>query len=49
MRGLLVSATTPTVQLGSAGLQWRDDFFVVDKWNATRNLTLNIGLRYEFQ
>ena len=47
MRGLLVSATTPTVQLGSAGLQWRDDFFVVDKWNATRNLTLNIGLRYE--
>jgi Carboxypeptidase regulatory-like domain/TonB-dependent Receptor Plug Domain len=47
MRGLLVSDTTPTVQLGSAGLQWRDDFFVVDKWNATRNLTLNIGLRYE--
>jgi hypothetical protein len=47
MRGLLVSDTTPTVQLGSAGLQWRDDFFVLDKWNATRNLSLNIGLRYE--
>ena len=47
MRGLIVSDTTPTVQLGSSGLQWRYDFFVVDKWNATRNLTLNIGLRYE--
>ncbi|MCU1262205.1 MAG: hypothetical protein JWO80_5090 [Bryobacterales bacterium] len=47
MRGLAVSDTTPTVQLGSAGLQWRDDFFALDKWNATRNLTLNIGLRYE--
>ena len=47
MRGLAVSDTTPTVQLGSAGLQWRDDFFVLDKWNVTRNLSLNIGLRYE--
>lgn len=47
MRGLAVSDTTPTVQLGSSGLQWRDDFFVLDKWNATRNLSLNIGLRYE--
>jgi hypothetical protein len=47
MRGLLVSDTTPTVQLGSSGLQWRNDFFVLDKWNATRNLSLNIGLRYE--
>jgi hypothetical protein len=47
MRGLLVAATTPTVQQGSAGMQWRDDFFVLDKWNATRNLSLNIGLRYE--
>ena len=47
MRGLLVAATTPTVQLGSAGQQWRDDFFVLDKWSATRRLSLNIGLRYE--
>ena len=47
MRGLLVAATTPTVQLGSAGMQWRDDFFILDKWNATRRLSLNIGLRYE--
>lgn len=47
MRGLLVATTTPTVQLGSAGMQWRDDLFVLDKWSATRNLSLNIGLRYE--
>ena len=47
MRGLIISDTTPTVQLESSGLQWRNDFFVLDKWNATRNLTLNIGIRYE--
>jgi hypothetical protein len=47
MRGLIVNDTTPTVQLGSSGLQWRDDFFVLDKWNVTRSLSLNIGLRYE--
>jgi hypothetical protein len=47
MRGLLVGDTTPVDQPQSAGQQWRDDFFVLDKWNATRNLSLNIGLRYE--
>src|SRR5258708_36072585 len=45
MRGLLVSDTTPTVQLGSAGLQWRGVFFVVGKRNAPRHLTLNIRPR----
>src|SRR5262245_39234035 len=47
MRGLLGSDTTPTVQLGSSGRQPRNDFFVLDKWNATRRLSLNIGVRYE--
>jgi len=47
MRGLIVSDTTPVPQLESSGQQWRDDFFVLDKWNATRSLTLNLGLRYE--
>jgi hypothetical protein len=47
MRGLIESDTTPVPQPESSGLQWKDDFFVVDKWNATRNLTLNLGLRYE--
>src|SRR5262249_31355402 len=26
---------------------WRDGFFVLDKWQASRKLTLNYGLRYE--
>ena len=47
MRGIVLSDTTPTVQLGSSGLQWKHAYFVLDKWNATRNLSLNIGLRYE--
>ena len=47
MRGLIVSDTTPVPQLESSGQQWRYDFFVLDKWNVTRSLTLNLGLRYE--
>jgi hypothetical protein len=47
MRGLIASDTTPVVQLESAGKQWRNDFFVLDKWNIGHNLSLNIGLRYE--
>jgi hypothetical protein len=45
--GLPLNDTTP----GLGGLvlsrQWRDAFFVSDKWNATKNLTLTVGLRYE--
>jgi hypothetical protein len=26
---------------------WRDGFFVLDKWQASRKLTLNYGIRYE--
>lgn len=47
MRGLIISDTTPVPQPQSAGLQWLDDFFVLDKWSATRKLSLNLGLRYE--
>ncbi|MCU1225579.1 MAG: hypothetical protein JWQ42_3672 [Edaphobacter sp.] len=47
MRGLVASDTTPVVQLESAGQQWRDDFFVLDKWNIGHNLSLNLGIRYE--
>jgi Carboxypeptidase regulatory-like domain/TonB dependent receptor len=27
--------------------EWRDGFFVLDKWQVSRKLTLNYGLRYE--
>jgi hypothetical protein len=27
--------------------EWRDGFFVLDKWQASRKLTVNYGLRYE--
>ena len=27
--------------------EWRDGFFVQDKWQISRKLTLNYGLRYE--
>jgi Carboxypeptidase regulatory-like domain/TonB dependent receptor len=47
MRGLIATDTTPVIQLESAGEQWRNDFFVLDKWNLTHNLSVNIGLRYE--
>jgi hypothetical protein len=45
--GLPLSVTTP----GIAGLvqarQWRDAFFVSDKWNISPKFTITIGLRYE--
>lgn len=47
MRGLIISDTTPVPQPESSGEQWRDDFFVLDKWSATRKLSVNMGLRYE--
>jgi hypothetical protein len=27
--------------------EWRDGFFVLDKWRVSRKLTLNYGIRYE--
>jgi hypothetical protein len=47
MRGLIASDTTPVIQLESAGEQWRNDFFILDKWNLGRKLSLNYGIRYE--
>jgi hypothetical protein len=28
---------------------WRTNFFVADKWQATNKLTLNVGVRYDYQ
>ena len=47
MRGLIANDTTPVPQLESSGLQWRDDFYVLDKWNVNQKLSLNLGIRYE--
>jgi hypothetical protein len=47
MRGLITSDTTPVAQPQSSGMHYKDDAFVVDKWNITHRLSLNIGLRYE--
>jgi len=47
MTGIPITITTPVDQvLGHVG-QWRNGFFANDVWQATRNMTLNLGLRYE--
>jgi hypothetical protein len=47
MLGVPRTVRTPVDQLlGHVG-QWRNGFFVNDEWQATRNMTLNLGLRYE--
>jgi hypothetical protein len=47
MLGLPRTVIPATDQLlGHVG-QWRDGIFINDVWQATRNLTLNLGLRYE--
>ncbi len=47
MLGLVQSVTTPSAQVRNQVAEWRDGFFVVDNWQATRKLTLNLGFRYE--
>jgi hypothetical protein len=49
MLGYVNNLVTPTVQYQGDVAAWRDGFFVLDNWNATRKLTVNIGLRYELQ
>jgi hypothetical protein len=41
------SFTTPGPEVHGHVAEWRDGFFVLDKWQVTRKLTLNYGLRYE--
>jgi hypothetical protein len=49
MLGYVQNLVTPTVQYQGDVAAWRDGFFVLDNWHATRKLTINIGLRYELQ
>ncbi len=45
--GLPNSIVTPGPLFPGGAQQWRYGFFFQDKWQATKNLTLNYGLRYE--
>jgi hypothetical protein len=45
--GLPQSFSTPGPEVHGHVAEWRDGFFVLDKWQITRKLTLNYGLRYE--
>jgi hypothetical protein len=45
--GLPESLTTPAPQVRGQVASWRNGFFVLDNWQASRKLTLNYGLRYE--
>ena len=47
MLGTIISFTTPGPEVRGRVAEWRDGFFVLDKWQVNRKLTLNYGLRYE--
>jgi hypothetical protein len=47
MLGLPRTVINPTDQLQGDVGQWRNGFFVNDVWQASQNLTLSLGLRYE--
>ena len=38
---------TPGPEVRGRTAEWRDGFFVLDKWQVSRKLTVNYGLRYE--
>lgn len=45
--GIPLSSSTPQPFSPGTFGEWRDGFFIADKWDVTHKLTLNIGLRYE--
>ena len=45
--GTPVSFATPGPEIRGRVAGWRDGFFVLDKWQVSRKLTLNYGIRYE--
>ena len=47
MLGLPRTVIPPTDQIQGHVGGWRNGFFINDNWQARRNLTLSLGLRYE--
>ena len=47
--GMVQNLVTPTIQFQGDVATWRDGFFVLDNWQASRKLTINYGIRYELQ
>ncbi|MBI5086906.1 MAG: TonB-dependent receptor, partial [Acidobacteria bacterium] len=45
--GAPVSFGTPGPEIRGRVAGWRDGFFVLDKWQVSRKLTINYGIRYE--
>jgi hypothetical protein len=45
--GLPQSFTTPGPEVRGRTAEWRDGFFVTDKWQVTRKFTIDYGIRYE--
>jgi len=45
--GLPASDQTPVSNLKGVVAEWRDGFFVLDNWQASKKLTVNYGLRYD--
>ncbi len=45
--GLPQTFATPGPEVRGRVAEWRDGFFILDKWQVSRKLTLNYGLRYE--
>ena len=45
--GLPANLQTYATQVRGLVAQWRDGFFALDNWQASRKLTINYGLRYE--
>ncbi len=41
------SFATPGPEVRGRVAEWRDGFFLLDKWQVSRKLTINYGLRYE--
>jgi hypothetical protein len=45
--GLPQSFTTPGPEVRGRVAEWRDGFFITDKWQVSRKLTVDYGIRYE--